>query len=202
MNQLFGTDTLFDPEDFAKLFARLGMDLVFATIIVVFVYYRRYRNRELVFVYYVFNVITFVICILLRKTPLDMGFALGLFAIFGIMRYRTEEIRLRDLTYMFILIGVGLVNAVANKKVSLSELVAVNCVIAGMVAVLELHPRARRGGTTPYLYDRLDLLRPGQQGALHADLASRTGLDVVSVDVHRVDLLRDAAEITVHYHEP
>ena len=101
--------------------------------------------------------------------------------------------------YPFIALGIAIINAVANKKVSLAELVAVNFVITGLVAFLELHPRAQGTGATPYLYDRLDLLRPGQESALHADLATRTGLEITKVHVHRVDLLRDAAEITVHY---
>jgi len=199
MNTLFGTDTLFDPEDFAKLFARLGIDLVFTTILVVVVYYRLYRNREMVFTYYAFNVITYSICILLRKTPMDMGFALGLFAVFGVLRYRTEEIRMRDLTYLFIVLGVAILNAVANKKVSLAELMAVNLTIVGIAVALELHPRARALGSQPMLYDKLDLLRPSRRAALLADLGERTGLEVFRVQVHRIDLLRDAAEITVFY---
>jgi hypothetical protein len=199
MNDIFGTDTLFDVADFLKLVARLGLDLVFSTFLIVFVYYRLYRNREFVFTYYVFNIITYAICALLRKTPMDMGFALGLFAVFGILRYRTEAIRMRDLTYLFIVLGIAILNAVANKKVSLAEIVLVNVVIVGITAVLELHPRVRRYGSTPMLYDNLPLLGPGRQAELLADLSRRTGFDVAKVQLHRLDLLRDAAEITVFY---
>lgn len=199
MNDLFGTDTLFDPEDFFKLLVRLGMNLGFATIVIVVVYYRLYRNREFVFTYYAFNIITFALCVLLRKTPMDMGFALGLFAVFGILRYRTEEIRMRDLTYLFIVLGLGILNAVANKKVSLAELVLVNAVIAGVTAGFELLPWARQHVAMPMHYDKLDLLRPENHAALIADLAARTGLVVSRVQVHRVDMLRDSAEITIFY---
>jgi hypothetical protein len=202
MNLLFGTDTIFDPEDFTKLVARLSLNAGIATIVIVCVYYRLYRNREMVFTYYAFNVITFALSALLRKTPMDMGFALGLFAIFGILRYRTEAIRIRDLTYLFIVLGLGIVNAVANKKISLSELVLVNVVIAGLTAAIELHPRARRSASVPILYDRIELLRSEQRPELLSDLRARTGRDVIRVEVHRIDLLRDAAEITIHYHEP
>lgn len=202
MESLFGTDTLFDAEDFAKLIARLGLDLAFTTIVVVFVYYRLYRNREFLFTYYIFNVITYAVCVLLRKTPMDMGFALGLFAVFGILRYRTEEIRMRDLTYLFMVLGIGILNGVANKKVSFAELLLVNGLIVGVTALLELHASARGHGSTPLLYDRLELLRPGQQQALLADLTQRLGVAVFRVQVHRVDLLRDAAEITAYYANP
>jgi Domain of unknown function (DUF4956) len=199
MNTFFGTDTLFDPEDFFKLLSRLGMDLAIVSIIVWFVYYRLYRNREMVFTYYIFNIITYAMCTLLRKTPMDMGFAIGLFAVFGILRYRTEQIRVRDLTYLFVVLGLAIVNGVANKKVSLAELVLVNLVIVGATSLLELNPRGQWTESTPMLYDRLEFLKPGQQVALHADLTSRLGWEVLRVQIHRVDLLRDAAELTVSY---
>lgn len=199
MTDLFGTETLLDVGDFLKLLSRLGLDLGFVSIVILVVYYRLYRNRDFVFTYYVFNIITFSLCVLLRKVPMELGFALGLFAVFGILRYRTEEIRMRDLTYLFIVIAVGILNAVANKKISLAELVMVNAVIAGVAIVIELNPRGRRHGSTPMFYDTLELLQPGRESELHADLARRTGLEILRVQLHRIDMLRDAAEITVHY---
>ena len=106
---------------------------------------------------------------------------------------------MRDLTYLFIVIGLGILNAVANKKVSLMELVTVNTVIVGITAALELHSSNQRNGSTPMLYDNLTLLQPGRDAELIGDLRERTGLDVIRVQVNRIDLLRDAAEITVFY---
>lgn len=199
MSDVFGTEQLADWADLVKLVTRFGIDLGVASIVIFAVYYRLYRNREFVFTYYVFNIITFSLCVLLRKVPMELGFALGLFAVFGILRYRTEEIRMRDLTYLFIVIGLGILNAVANKKVSLAELMTVNAVIVGATALLELHPWNRQLGSTPMLYDNLDLLVPAQAPALLRDLSERTGHDVVRVHVHRIDLLRDAAEVTIYY---
>ncbi len=198
-NDLLGTERFLDSTDFLRLVTRLGVDLGFVSLVILLVYYRLYRNREYVFTYYVFNLITFAMCMLLRKVPMELGFARGLFAVFGILRYRTEEIRIRDLTYLFVMIGLGIINGVANKKVSAAELLLVNAAIIATVAVLELPRSARRHGSTPMLYDNLALLRPENRDALHADLAARTGLDVVRVAVHRIDLLRDAAEVTVFY---
>lgn len=202
MNDLFGTESFFDAQDFARLGVRLGVDLFFATLIIYFVYYRVYKNREFVFTYYVFNIITFSLCVLLRKVPMELGFALGLFGVFGILRYRTEQIRIRDLTYLFIVIGVALINAVANKKVSAAELLAVDVVIAGLCVVLELPKSGRRHGATPMIYDNLALLKPDKQAELLADLSHRTGMNVVRVDVNTIDFLRDSAEITVVYLRP
>ena len=202
MNDLFGTEMFFDAQDFARLGVRLGVDLVFATFVIWFVYYRVYKNRDFVFTYYVFNVITFSLCVLLRKVPMELGFALGLFGVFGILRYRTEQIKIRDLTYLFIVIGMALINAVANKKVSAGELLAVDTVICVMCGVLELPAAGRRHGATPMIYDNLALLKPDQHPALLADLSSRLGMQVLRVEVNTIDFLRDTAEVTVFYLRP
>jgi Domain of unknown function (DUF4956) len=193
---LFGAEHLIDGMDLVRLLARLAFNLAF-TGAIIHLYYRLYRNREFVFTYFIFNVITFTMCALLRKVPIELGFALGLFAVFGILRYRTEEIRLRDLNYQFVVIGVGILNAVSNKKVSLGELFAVNLIITVMVVALELWPSLRRHRTLPMLYDNLPLLVPGREAELHADLATRLGARVLRAHVHRIDTLRDAAELTV-----
>jgi hypothetical protein len=198
VNDILGTDTLIDL-DFLRLVVRLGIDLAFVSLVVLSVYFRLHRNREYVFTYFVFNIITFALCLLLRKVPIELGFALGLFAVFGILRYRTEPIRIRELTYLFIVIGLGILNGVANKKISLAELLAVNGVIVMATALLELYPRGRTERSTPFVYDNLALLRPGREAELLADLRARTGLEVVRVEVQRVDLLRDAAELVVHH---
>jgi len=198
MNDLFGTEAFFDS-DWYKLVVRLGLNLGITSLVVLWVYYRLYKNREFVFTYYIFNIITFTMCVLLRKVPMELGFALGLFAVFGILRYRTEEIRMRDLTYMFIVIGIGIINAVANKKVSLAELLTVDAAIVGVTAIIELAPSGKQHGATPMLYDAINLLQPGREAELYDDLQKRTGFEVVRVQLHRIDMLRDAAEITVFY---
>ena len=198
MEAYFGTEQLVHWADFIKLCTRFGMNLFFASLVIYGVYFRLYGGREFAFTYLVFNVITFSLCVLLRKVPMELGFALGLFAVFGMLRYRTEEIRMRDLTYLFIVIGLGILNGVANKSVSLAEMLAVNGIITG-VTLFECRRGARDTGHTPMLYDDLSLLQPGRSAELHADIAARTGLDVVRVQVNRIDMLRDAAEVTVFY---
>jgi hypothetical protein len=199
----FGTDELFDKWDFIKLISRVALDLAFTYLVVGRIYQRLYADRrDFVFTYYILNLITFSMCILLRKVPMELGFALGLFAVFGILRYRTEAIRMRDLTYLFIVIGIAILNAVANKKISLAELLAVNALIVVVTGWIELSPRHRSYGETTVLYDNLALLQPGRETELHADLTARTGLAVVRVKVHRIDLLRDAAELTAYAGPP
>jgi len=102
------------------------------------VYYRLYRDRDYTFTYFLINLVTFSIAYPLSHVAVEMGFALGLFAVFGILRYRTEAIQVRNLTYLFVVIGIALVNALANDGSTLVVLVPTNIVLAGTVAVLEV----------------------------------------------------------------
>jgi hypothetical protein len=199
MSELLGLAPTLDGGALTALAGRLALDLVFAWLVIRCVYFRLYRNPEYVFTYYAFNVITFCLCALLTRVPIELGFALGLFAVFGILRYRTEAVRIRDQTYLFIVIGLGIVNAVANNQIALLELILVNGVIAALTALLELAPSNRNVTSTNMIYDKLELLKPGCEGELYCDLISRTGLQVERVTVRTVDMLRDSAEIEVFY---
>lgn len=201
MLDYIGFKDLIDLQDLSKLAFRLLVDLVFATLIIRTVYRRLYGQNEYVFTYFAFNIITFTLCFLLRKVPIELGFALGLFAVFGILRYRTEPIGIRDLTYLFIVIGLAILNAVANKKVSMAELLLVNSVICGMTVALEWIPRKTREHTQAVTYDNLELLSGSDRTALITDLQQRTGLHVKRVVVRRFDLLRDTADLLVYYTE-
>lgn len=199
MLELFGASVFLDPEDFGKLLTRLALDLIVATIIVRGIYFPLYRKREYVFVFFMLNIVTLFICTLLRKVPIELGFALGLFAVFGILRYRTEAMRSRDLTYLFALIGVGIWNGLSNKKISVAELLFVNFVTVATIYILE---RVSFGGVEneqTVLYDKLDLLKPDKLPELLADLKARTGLNVHRVSVVQLDLLRDTAQLTVFH---
>ncbi len=199
MKELAGAATIVNWSEMAALLARFALDLAAATLVIRFVYQRLYRNREYVFTYYLFNVITFFLCLLLRRVPTPLGLALALFGVFGILRYRTEQIRIRDLTYLFIVIGIGVLNAVAEGTVGVPELLVVDGIIVGLTAALELGSSESAERTMPMIYDRIDLLRPGNEAALLEDLGAKTGLAVTRIEVLRFDLLRDAAEIMLFY---
>ncbi len=197
MFEIFGLKEFFDSADYIKLVMRLSLNVGFAWIVIRGIHYRLYRNRDLAFTYLLFNVITFSLCFLLRKVPIELGFALGLFAVFGILRYRTEPIRTRDLTYLFVVIGLAILNAVANKNVSLAELGTINLVIVALTWLMTYSPAGKREETHEVVYDNLELLKPGRRGALIADLSERTGMEVTWVDVGDLNLLRDTARLTI-----
>lgn len=197
MFDIFGLKEFFDTDDYIKLVMRLLMNLSFAWIVIRGIHYRLYRNRDMAFTCLLFNVITFALCFLLRKVPIELGFALGLFAVFGILRYRTEPIRTRDLTYLFVVIGLAILNAVANKNISLAELVTINLVIVSLTGLMAYSPGGQREETHELVYDNLELLKPDQREALFADLTERTGMEVTWVDVGDLNLLRDTARLTI-----
>lgn len=197
MTDLFGVNMMWDANDFFKLASRMAMDLLFVWLIIYLVYIRVHKRWEFAFTCIMLNLITFSICLLLRKVPVDLGFALGLFAVFGILRYRTQPITARDLTYLFIVIGIAILNSVANKKISFAEILFINTTIVGMAAFLEYMPFGTKRTSRNIRYDRLDLLAPGKSEELFADLKKRLGLNVESYRIDDVDLLRDTARIVV-----
>ena len=187
------------PNGAALLLGRLALDLLCTTIVVRYVYYRLYRNRDYTFTCFLINLVTFSIASLLSAVPIELGFALGLFAVFGILRYRTEAIPVRNLTYLFVVIGLALLNALASRGITIAELCIANVVLVGAVAALEAAPSSSREESRVVRYDRLELLEPAATPELLADLRTRTRLPVERVEVGNVDLLRDCADLVVYY---
>src|SRR5688572_15144275 len=181
------------------LVARIALDLVCTSIIVLAAYHRVYRNRDYTFTYLLLNLVTFSLAFVLSNVPMQLGVALGLFAVFGILRYRTEAIQVRNLTYLFVVIGIALVNALANGGSTMVVLLPTNIVLAGTVAVLEMASFSAREQSRLVCYDRLDLLGPSTSAELIADLRERTHLPVERVEIGNLDLLRDCVDVVIHY---
>jgi hypothetical protein len=184
--------------DTQLLLQRLGLDLLFVSLLILGVYYRRHRRSDYVFSCMVINLVTFLLCFITQRSNVQLGFALGLFAVFGILRYRTESLPVRDLTYLFAAIGLAIFNGMPATTEPLGQIVLVNVILVLVVAVLEYSSWAGRENRA-LLYDNIALLVPGREAELHADLATRTGLPVVRVRVDRLDLLRESAELTIYY---
>jgi hypothetical protein len=162
-------------------------------------YSRALADSGYVFTFVLLNIVTFSVAFLLSKVPIQLGFAVGLFGVFGILRYRTEAIPARDLTYLFAVIGAALLNALSHQAISLAELLLVNALIGLTAVVLELSAFSRREEARQVLYDRLDLLAPDASDALLEDLRQRTRLPVTRFEIGNLDLLKDTAAITIYY---
>jgi hypothetical protein len=198
MNELFGS-ALFPADGvLLSLFTRLFIDIVLVGVLIT-IYSQRLADRGYVFTFALLNIVTFSVAFLLSKVPIQLGFAVGLFGVFGILRYRTEAIPARDLTYLFAVIGVALMNALSRQGISLIELLIVNILIGAAAALLESTPFAGREQSRQVVYDRLDLLAPGLAHELLADLRQRTRLPVSRFEVGDLDLLKDTVAITIYY---
>ena len=197
--ELFGID-IYDSKDLIKLLFKFSIDLFFLSLIVRVIYYRTKDEKDYVFTFFMFNILTFFICFLLRKVPMEMGFALGLFAVFGILRYRTEAIPIRQMTYLFIVIGLSMINSLANKSISWMEILLANSIITIITYLIDRVWFSTIEQTKSILYEKIDLIKPENEQNLIEDLKLRTGLNITSVKIDKVDFLRDTAQITIYYH--
>jgi hypothetical protein len=196
--ELYGTD-FFDLEDFSKLLFKFGINFIFLIIIVRLIYYRVKEDKDYVFTYIMFNILTFFICFLLRKVPMEMGFALGLFAVFGILRYRTEAIPIRQMTYLFIVIGISMINALSNKSVSIFEVLFTNGLITLITYLIDRLWFQSIEENKSIIYEKIDLIKPEKKEDMIQDLRVRTGLPIHEVKVDKIDFLKDVANITIYY---
>ena len=189
---------LFD-NDLYKLVVRFFINLMFLALVVGLCYNRHQKSRVFMFNFVLMNVTVFFICFTLKKLDLGLGMALGLFAIFAILRYRTDAIRVKEMTYLFIVIGIAVINSLANKKTSYAELMATNCVIIAATYLMESLIRVEKVSKRDIVYDRIDLLKPDKRSELYADIEQRTGLIPTRIKTGKIDFLKPAANITVHF---
>lgn len=188
-------------DDFWELITKFALDATVVFILIRLIYFPVHRKKENLFTYFVFNLLIFFLCILMNNVKLSVGFGFGLFAIFSVIRYRTEQVEIKDMTYLFAVITVAVINSLAGKKISWAELVFANGMILLMVFLLEQVWLTRHEAMRHLIYERIDLIRPENKDKLYADLEKRLGLRVSRVEVGRIDLLRDTAQLRVFYFE-
>lgn len=186
-------------DDLWKLLFRFLINAVIVSAIVFFSYYKHKQNRIYVFTFLMMNVMVFFICFSLKKLDLGLGLALGLFAIFAIIRYRTDAIQVKEMTYLFVVIGVAVINALSNKKTSYSELMAINVIIIGSTFMLERILVSTKLSKRTVNYDKLELLHPGKQSDLFGDLQARLGIRPQDVKIGKVDLEKSTASLTIYF---
>ncbi len=186
--------------DFIKLLVRFAINGLFLTILVRLVYYRNSGSKDYLFTYFMINILVFFICFTLKKFDLQLGMALGLFAIFGVLRYRTDPIPIKEMTYLFMVIGLAVINSLANKKVSYVELMFTNCAIIFITVWLENLSFIKCEAHERVLYERIDLVKPDRHEELIADLEQRTGLTISRVKLGKINFLQDTVRIDVFYY--
>jgi hypothetical protein len=182
-----------------KFFVRLLINFVATFLLIRLIYYPNYRKGELFLTFFIFNFVIFLITFLLNKVDMGLGAAFGLFAVFSMLRYRTENISTKDMTYLFLVIAIGLITAVA--KATAFELVLLNGMLLLFTYALEGNLLMKKEFSKTILYENIELVRSQNHTALIDDLRTRTGLNIHRIAITKVDFLKDSAAIKVYYYE-
>lgn len=190
----------------SKMAIRLLIDLTTIFVLVRLIYYPIYRQREYFFMFVIFNLIIFLISFILNKVELSMGAAFGLFAVFSMLRYRTESISIKDMTYLFLCIAIGLVTAIT--KIKDAPLPQEHTFLAGLCAgillltwLLESNLFSKKEQSRLIVYENIELIQANRREELIADLRTRTGINVHRVAVVRINFLKDSALVKVYFYE-
>lgn len=193
---LLWQDNLATDSNILQIGLRFLIDLVVITILVRFIYFGQRKDKEYVFTFFLFNVLIFFVCYMMLKVNISMGFAFGLFAIFGILRYRTNTIPIKEMTYLFTAITLALINAISPIDWTMAFM---NLSIIGFVYTMERLWFANKEQYKNVTYDRIDLIESDQREELIADLKSRTGLNVARYEIKSMNFLNDSAVLKIYY---
>lgn len=170
-----------------------------ALVIVRFIYYPTTHNKYYVFSFLGFNTIIFFVLSFMASIEIGVGVGFGLFAIFSILRYRTDPIPVREMTYLFIITALPVMNSVGLDGKYWPHLVLANLAIMAILLVLEHEWGFHYESSKHIVYEKVELIRPDRQAEMMADLEERTGLKIKRVSIGKVDFLRDTAEVRIFY---
>ena len=189
---------LFDSQNLLHLFLRFGFNLLASWIIVQLLYYRKGGRKDYYLTFMMFASAMFLLIFLMESVKLQIGLTLGLFAIFGVIRYRTETVPVREMTYLFVIITVAVINGLAL-NITYAELIVANLLLIALIAVLEYLHKGNRTSVKLVCYDRIENIVPERREDLIADLKKRLGVEITDVEIGHVDFLKDSAFIKVTY---
>ena len=190
------TNAMLDLNDFA---IRALSDLVVMFILIGFIYYPKYKNKDFVFTFALFNVIIFMLCYLLGAAKIKIGFAFGLFAIFSIIRYRTIMVSIKDMGYFFVCVTLGMLNSLASIADNGVLLLVCNGIILALTFFMERLNFINTENAKDIIYDNVSLIRPDQRDELIADLRARTGLNIHRVEILSINYLKDTVLLKAYY---
>lgn len=205
INSTLGTPLLstlfFEPTGFMDLLLRYTFNLAVTFVIVRLIYYRKTKRKDYLFTYFLINTMIFLLAYLLSGVELKLGFAFGLFALFGILRYRTNQLQIKEMTYLFIIIGISVLNSISDKYLPYADVILANFLVIGLLFVLEYAFRLSHESSKKILYERIELINENRREELLDDLRKRTGINIHRVEVSSINFLRDTARVVIYYYE-
>lgn len=194
---LFGVPFV-EGYDFMTMLLRFAFNTVMVWIMIHCLYYPKSQRRDYYFTFMLISISIFFMIYLLGGVKLKVGFALGLFAIFGIIRYRTESMPVREMTYLFSIIAMSVINALAT-TISYAELITTNAIFVLATWFFESYVLLKHISTKLIQYDRIALITPARYDDMLTDLKQRTGLNIKKAEVGAIDFLRDMAIVKIYY---
>tara|TARA_B100000900_G_scaffold11282_1_gene9292 strand:- start:1934 stop:2545 length:612 start_codon:yes stop_codon:yes gene_type:complete len=192
----------FFDDDFYKMCVRFLINFIALTALVKGCYYAFSKKADYLFTFYLVGTVVFFLCFTLKKYEIDLGLALGLFAIFGILRYRTDPLKVREMTYLFIVIGLSVINALSNKKMSYIEILTANAVVILMAYYLDRYwsrQSRQRTASKDVLYQSLDYIKPDQHELLKKDLEDKLGFEILKVEIGQIDFEKETVKVKIRY---
>lgn len=187
-----------DWHGLSELLIRFLLNTAVIGLIVRVFYYPKSKRRDYFVTFTLISISVFLLIFLMGGVKLKVGFALGLFAIFGIIRYRTESVPIREMTYLFLIIAISAINGLAT-SISYLELLATNLLFIVSIWTLESNRWVKHVASKLVLYDNINLITPDKESELIEDLKKRTGLDIIRVEVGAIDFSKDTAMVKVYY---
>jgi len=193
--------SLLDLPNFLEFVLRFILNMSVIMILVRWLYYSKAKRKDYLFTYILISSIVFLLCFLLESVKLQIGFALGMFAIFGIIRYRTDALPIKEMTYLFLIIGVSVINALTNAETSLMDLLFTNAVIIFITYGLEKVWLLKHESSKLIVYEKINLIKKENYDLLIKDLEERTGIKKINrVEVGKINFLRDICDLTIYYY--
>jgi len=188
-------------EGYQALILRFSFNLIVTLILVRWLYYGITKRKDYLFSYIIIGTVVFLLCFLLASVELELGFALGLFAIFGIIRYRTMQIPIKEMTYLFLVIGVSVINALSSSGIGFLEIFIANVFFIALTYGLEKVWLLKHETSKIIVYENIDLIKSENREKLIEDLEARTGIKKINkVDIGKINFLRDTANLRVYYY--
>jgi hypothetical protein len=197
-----GDIEIIDFSSFFEMFIRFSLNMIVILILIRWLYYSTTRRKDYLFTFILISCVIFLLCYLLANVKLQLGFALGLFAIFGIIRYRTNAMPIREMTYLFLVIGISIINALADTKTSVAEVLFTNIIILFFTFGFEKLWLLRHEVSRIINYEKIELIKPEKYNELIADLQERTGIKKIDrIEIGKIDFLKDTCFITIYFEE-
>jgi Domain of unknown function (DUF4956) len=181
----------------AKFFIRLLINFASAFVLIRLIYFKIYHRTDQFLTFFAFNLVIFLVANLLNKVEMSMGAAFGLFAVFSMLRYRTESISTKDMTYLFLVIAIGLLTAIG--KGGWDELLLLNGIILLTVQLLESNWIFKKESSKKLVFDKIEMILPEKKAELIAEIKTRTGLNVSRIEIQDVDFIKGSSVLKVYY---